>query len=116
MQKYKIKSENLINQNGNYAANQIQTYIYGEEVNQCIFQSYDKTICKIDYCTGEDFNILILDKNAYDYSKTTSKYLNIFLKDKYLNIEMIKKSYNIGGCIIDDKYKPLKVIIEDLNN
>lgn len=38
------------------------------------FQSYDKIIAFISKNSK-----IILDKNYYNYSKTTSKYLNIFL-------------------------------------
>lgn len=60
----------LINNNGNYAANQ---FVIKTE-NAIYFQSYQSVIAKIE--NGE----LTLSLN-WDYSKTTSKHLYIFLQD-----------------------------------
>lgn len=52
-----------------------------------IFQSYESTICKI-----EDKKITIYDD--FDYSRTTSKYLRLFLEEyaKYNILDFIKKN------------------------
>lgn len=44
------------------------------------FQSYDSIIARITY-KGWDTPIVELDKNYWDYSRTTSKYRNEFLNE-----------------------------------
>ena len=61
----KTKVKNLANN---------QVIIYTE--NSVLFQSYDSIICKIE--NGKTF----LDERFWDYSKTTSKYRNIFLGEE----------------------------------
>ena len=114
-----ITASNLINSNGNPAANQIQIRIIGrtdkgEDINLKQFISYNKRIILIDY-TGENPTIA-LDSESFDYSVTTSKYLNIFLKDNYLNPEDIKKIYKIGGGKLKTKYTTFNIIVMNLNN
>ena len=120
MKNINIITANLINSNGNPAANQIVTRIYDKDelmtLNIKVFTSYDKKICMIDY-TGDEITIAI-DSKAFDYSITTSKYFNIFLKENDINPEDIKKIYKLGyGAKITTKYNMVfKVIILDLNN
>lgn len=68
-----IKVSNLCSPNGNYVPNQFKIYAYNKGVKEWgyYFQSYD-SICalKID-------GLVILFRD-YDYSQTTSKYLNQF--------------------------------------
>ncbi len=67
----KTQVSQMINNNGNAAANQfILTNAKCE-----VFQSYKTLIAKKSYKDGS----ITLDKNALDYSKTTSKHLFIFL-------------------------------------
>jgi len=70
-----MKISNLINSNGNAAPNQ---FIINDTKNNTLsFQSYDTTICSIQSCSDGDF--IFLDRNALNYSKTTSKHLFLFL-------------------------------------
>jgi hypothetical protein len=73
-----MKIENLTSNKGNKVANQFivktETAIY--------FQSYESMIVKIE--NGQTF----LDINFWDYSKTTSKYRNIFLSEDKKRTEL----------------------------
>lgn len=101
--------EFIKNSSGNVVKNQV--IIFGGDCNQfVVFQSYDNIICEYD----KDMKILTLDNNAFDYSKTTSKYLNLFLQDYVgLNvdqIEKIKKGESIkfsNGFILQTKFDQL---------
>ena len=101
--------EFIKNSGGNVVKNQV--VIFGGDCHQFIvFQSYDCIICEYD----ADMKILTLDNNAFSYSKTTSKYLNIFLQDYVrLNvnqIEKIKKGESIKldtGFILQTKFDQL---------
>ena len=64
---------NMINNNGNKVPNQ---FIIEDDNGNEYFQSYDSMIVKRD----EDGEIS-LDWNYWDYSRTTSKYRNIFLNE-----------------------------------
>lgn len=71
----------------------------------CIwFQSYKSIIGII---TPD--NILLLDKNKWDYSRTTAKYCNSFIRDyynsEYASAEGIKEGIKEG-----------KIIMTELNN
>lgn len=59
------------------------------------FQSYDSIIA----FTPEDSTPILLDKNYWDYSKTTSKYRNIFLG---LTTEETKTLIKKGDIILTD--------------
>ena len=65
-----MKTSNLINSNGNASPNQFLL----SDNKKNTFQSYSTTIAH-EYFNGK----IILDKNALNYSKTTSKHLYIFL-------------------------------------
>lgn len=65
-----MKVRNMTSTRGNYVPNQFIINNNGEE----IFQSYETTIAKF----GVDGTVT-LDENALDYSRTTSKYLYMFL-------------------------------------
>lgn len=67
----KTRVENLESPNGNKVANQFVIYTESGK----IFQSYNSVIVKIE--NGQ----IILDEYYWDYSKTTSKYRNIFLRE-----------------------------------
>ena len=66
----KTKVKNLTSPNGNKVANQF--IIYSD--NGTTFQSYNSVIAKI-----ENGHKVTLDSYYWDHSKTTGKYLNIFL-------------------------------------
>ncbi len=62
--------KNLINNNGNCAANQFVI----KTKDATYFQSYNSIICKIQ-------NGKVSVSKDWDYSKTTTKHLYIFLRD-----------------------------------
>jgi len=80
-----MKVYNMLSSKGNKVANQF--IIEGKEYYHStgvswerdikVFQSYDSVICKIYYACGEQ--IVQLDTKYWNFSKTTSKYLNQFL-------------------------------------
>jgi hypothetical protein len=85
------KVQNMVSNKGNKIANQFVIYTD----NGSIFQSYNSTIVKID--SGKTY----LDKNTWDYSKTTGKYRNIFLNESKKDTE--------------EKIKRGEYILTDLN-
>lgn len=66
----RIHVQNVISSRGNAIANQFEIYVDGVKY----FQSYNTIIARID--KGHK---ITLDTNALDYSRTTSKYLYLFL-------------------------------------
>ena len=68
----KVKVYNMTSPNGNKVANQFEIYTDKGKY----FQSYKTIIALIDN-KGQVF----LDKYKWNYSRTTSKYRNIFLND-----------------------------------
>jgi len=73
------------------------------------FQSYDTIICKIVSKMGE-FDKIILDDCALDYSRTTSKYLYNFL-DTFSIIHTGKRKQQILEAI-----KNKEIQLKNLNN
>lgn len=71
MEQIKMKVENLESSKGNKIANQFQV----RTEKGIFFQSYNSLICFV----SNDGTSTILDEKFWDYSKTTSKYRNIFL-------------------------------------
>ena len=65
-----VRVQNVISSRGNAIANQFEIYVDGVKY----FQSYNTIIARID--KGHK---ITLDTNALDYSRTTSKYLYLFL-------------------------------------
>ena len=88
----KIKVENMTSSNGNTVPNQ---FIIKTDLGS-YFQSYKTVIAFV----GD--GSIILDENALNYSRTTSKYLYQFLG---LNKEEI-----------NEKIKEGKIILKNLNN
>ena len=86
------KVQNMTSKKGNKIANQFVIYTD----TGSIFQSYNSTIVKID--SGKTY----LDKNTWDYSKTTGKYRNIFLNGSKKDTEEKIKS---GEYILTDLNK-----------
>ena len=109
----KIKAFNILNQNGNPAANQIEILIHDKNTIINIFQSYSSIIAQINYNT--ECNILIIDNKAYSHSLTTTKYLNMWMDNNEIDHKEIRKIFNKGGGILKGEYKDLNVIISDLN-
>ena len=69
--------ENMTSDRGNKIANQFIISTYDEQGNLLTqtFQSYDSTIAIREGYNGQ----VTLDKYYWDYSKTTLKYLKLFL-------------------------------------
>lgn len=78
-----MKVENLTSSNGNKIANQFRI----ERSGEIFFQSYESIIVKIDK-KGRVF----LDKVYWDFSNTTRKYRNIFLRENSSEIKEKIKS------------------------
>jgi len=87
-----MKVKQMINANGNPAANQ---FIINDG-NKEVFQSYETKICEVE--NGK----ITIDINSMGYSKTTSKHLYIFLG-------MTRKE-------IEKEIKQGKIYVADLNN
>jgi hypothetical protein len=68
-----MKVFNMISSKGNKIANQ---FIINDEYNNQLFQSYNSIIAK-RYTNG----MVELDKKYWNFSKTTSKYRNMFLDE-----------------------------------
>tara|TARA_Y100000593_G_C4258286_1_gene310809 strand:+ start:523 stop:789 length:267 start_codon:yes stop_codon:yes gene_type:complete len=73
-----MKAYNLTSNNGNKIANQIKII---DNNGTKYFQSYNTIIIK------KTHNNTYLDKYYYNYSRTTSKYRNIFLNENTKQIE-----------------------------
>lgn len=82
MKNYKV--ENMTSSRGNTVANQFVIYAKDESV----FQSYSSIIAIINHKTGKT----TLDKNKWDYSQTTGKYRNEFLREDKKTTEAKIKS------------------------
>lgn len=89
--KGKAKVSQLINNNGNAAANQFVL----NHSNCLVFQSYN-TIIAEDY-RQERGGRIVLDTEALNYSKTTSKHLFIFLG---MDRKRIEKRIKEGSIIV----------------
>lgn len=74
---------NLINDNGNAAVNQF-VIVNGTNVT---FQSYRTPIVTICNLAKK----IILNEDAFNYSRTTSKHLRIFCKQNNICFESLKK-------------------------
>ena len=73
-----------------------------------IFQSYNSTICIIDY-----FNKVITFWNNYNYSKTTSKHLKMFWNEYLSNVfDKSKDSEKIiKDWVFNTPYSEYKVVL-----
>lgn len=93
--------KNLINANGNATPNQFEIFADG----QIYFQSYESLVAEIDFTKGLDnevddlFRGVIKLGRHWDYSRTTMKHLNTFLRnhasvvfDFYGDLEINAKS------------------------
>ena len=79
-----MQIENMLSTNGNKVANQFRVFhdepvtIAGHKLDGCVvFQSYDTMIA----VKPHDGQPTMLDTEAWDYSVTTSKYRNQFLRE-----------------------------------
>tara|TARA_B110000858_G_C17453303_1_gene315167 strand:+ start:93 stop:356 length:264 start_codon:yes stop_codon:yes gene_type:complete len=85
-----MKVSNMISKSGNNVSNQ---FIIKTD-NETIFQSYKSIIAKID-----NDNNITLDSHYWDYSRTTSKYRNMFLN---MSTNDIKKDIKLGNIKLDN--------------
>ena len=107
----KIKAFNILNQNGNPAANQIEIIVYDKDIYLNIFQSYNDILAIMDYN-----NIYLkIDKNAYNHSVTTTKHFNIWIESHGIDPKEVSKLVSKGGGILKGEYKDLNIIISNLN-
>ena len=87
----KIQVNNMISPNGNFVPNQFII----KTKNEVYFQSYETTIAQKKLCLNDGIYKIILDTNALDYSRTTSKYLYKFLGMNRKTIEELIKTKEI---------------------
>jgi len=92
-----MKVQNMTNNNGNKIANQFRI----DDHPDIYFQSYDKTIVKIDYSNNGIIQTF-LDQKYWNYSNTTGKYRNIFLGE---TIKDTKAKIKNGTYILTDLNK-----------
>ncbi len=76
-----MKVKNMTSPNGNFVANQFIII----DNNATYFQSYNSIIAKIEMIEGS--KKVFLDEYYYNYSRTTSKYRNLFLGEVTKDIE-----------------------------
>ena len=81
-----MKVQNMKSPNGNDVPNQF--IIFASEATY--FQSYQTVIVKTTFEDGQ--RVVILDAGAWDYSKTTAKYRNLFLGEDSKTIQRKIKS------------------------
>lgn len=94
--------QQLINDNGNAAANQFVI----KTKKAVYFQSYDSVVCKLD-------GINIVLSTNWEYSNTTRKHLYIFLRQNgYYNLSSAKDMRKAikDGLVILKKVPSLNVI------
>ena len=85
-----MKVLNMTSNKGNDVANQ---FIIKTD-DETIFQSYDSIIAKVDY-----ENNITLDSKYWNYSRTTSKYRNMFLN---MSTDDIQKGIKSGVIKLDN--------------
>ncbi len=76
-----MRVKNMTSPNGNFVANQFIII----DNNATYFQSYNSIIAKIEMIEGS--KKVFLDEYYYNYSRTTSKYRNLFLGEVTKDIE-----------------------------
>jgi hypothetical protein len=90
-----MKVSNMTSSKGNKIANQfiIEDEGHGSNgnfISKQVFQSYNSII--VEKIVWDDRTDITLDKNKWDYSKTTGKYRNIFLNETRKQTEAKIKS------------------------
>ena len=77
----KIKTYNLKSpRTGNSVASQVEIIHENENFRTIFFQSYNSVIAKL-YLNKKGDWAIYLDSEDWDYSRTTLKYLRVFLND-----------------------------------
>lgn len=94
-----MKVRNLINENGKAVANQ---FTITEEkdgiVTKVAFQSYDSLVCEVVPECGMGFDCLVRFGRDWDFSRTTTKNLLIFLS-RYPATKELTSSNDIREAI-----------------
>lgn len=86
------KVSNLINERGNKVVNQFVI----ENNNIVSFQSYDSIVCEIRPASMGFEKVVVFGKD-WDYSRTTMKHLNNFLRQN--NLEFLAGTKNIREAL-----------------
>ena len=82
----KVKTHNLKSpRTGNSVANQFEIVFTHEQFQTIFFQSYRTIIAKLHINKKGDWAVT-LDEKDWDYSRTTLRYLRVFLND-YINFD-----------------------------
>ena len=92
-----MKVYNMKNPNGNKVANQF--VITDADSDRMTFQSYNSEIVTIDF---QNHTITVGDD--WDYSNTTGKYRNLFMRNSVgimTNKDEFRKALEKGGCVDD---------------
>ena len=76
------KVANMTSDNGNKIANQFILKEYNGDIS---LQSYDSLVCQLRK-GGLGFDRIVVFGRDWDYSRTTIKYVNKFLKDNGLDV------------------------------
>lgn len=87
-----MKVSNLINERGNRVTNQFVI----EKENSIAFQSYDSMVCEIRPASMDFEKVVVFGKN-WDYSRTTMRHLNNFLKQN--NLDFLAGAKNIREAL-----------------
>ena len=87
-----MKISNLVNERGNATKNQFVI----ENGSTVAFQSYNSMVCEIRPASLGFEKVVVLGKN-WDYSRTTTKHLNNFLKQN--NLEFLAGAKNIREAL-----------------
>ena len=96
-----MKVENMTSINGSKVANQFIITDYYDSVRRTVFQSY-KSIIVVKTVNTNNANareIVSLDINYWDYSKTTGRYRNQFLGETKAETQ---KKIDSGEYILTD--------------
>ena len=83
-----LNVKNMISNNGNPISNQFIINIGDKKM----FQSYETLIAVKEWKPKTMVWQITLDKNSWDYSRTTGKYRNIFLGESKIETEKKIKS------------------------
>ena len=87
-----MRAENMLSYNGNTVPNQ---FIIHFPENVTVFQSYNTVIAH------NRNGVIVLDKNALEYSKTTLKYLKQFLNTNE-SMKILQSKIDSGFYKVED--------------
>lgn len=93
-----IKVRNMTSER---SGREVANHFHIREGNNVYFQSYDSVIVKIDRTNNE----IIFDEDTWNYSTTTGKYRNQFMREElgmYTNVAECRKAIDEGKIILAD--------------